>query len=213
MSQPRASRFSFKLRLPSFALHNNNNSSSGKEERKRRASSTEATRQNLEATPTASQGQTAQKTDDFSNNDRLVCPLCRNTIVASSNKSNKKKSGSSVNVGAVCKCRKGKNFFRRDPRRHSHAGTSEVNGSKDFTKPNLEYFEDEADLFEGLAEQGVSGLSDEDTGVCVTSSFPSLSPSSSTESHNPVKRRGPGLASKPGRVFIRKYFDPVTCEV
>ena len=203
MAQPRVSRFSFKLRLPFFArVH----TSSGKEERKRRASSTEGTRQNLEASQTASQGQTAQKTDDFSNNDRLVCPLCRNTI-ASSNKTSKKKSGSSVNVGAVCKCRKGKNFFRRDPRRHSHAGTSEVNGSKDF--PKLEYFEDEADLFEGLAEQGVSGLSDEDTGVCVTSSFPSLSPSSSTESsHNPVKRRGPGLASKPGIVNIRKYFDP-----
>ena len=150
------SRFSIKLKLPFFAL-----ASSAKQERKRRASSSEAERENVSTTTVtaaavaaaseALEGRCAQKTDD--SDDRSVCPVCKNPFSASSSSvSNKKKQS------GVCKCRRpfARSFFRRDPRRHSHAGTSEADSlrnklNKTLTTSNLEYFEDEADLFEGIA--------------------------------------------------------------
>ena len=216
--QPRQSRFSFKMRLPFFAALA---SASTKQERKRRASSSEATRENngpvFEAA--AFEGHTAQKTDDSASKEQQqqavldrLCPLCRNPTTASSKK-NKKSAGGGV--VAVCKCRKGKNFFRRDPRRHSHAGTSEGDGSlgtQKFSGNKLEFFEDEADLFEGIVQQkqqqpqgggqqqhsNATSLSEEDVGISAAS-FPSLSPSSSSEGNgnNLVRRRLPGLNPRP----------------
>ncbi len=224
--QPRQSRFSLKMRFPFLAALA---SSSTKEERKRRASSSEATRENngpvFEAA--AFEGQTAQKTDDSASKEQQqqqqadrLCPLCRNptTTASSSSKKNKKSAAGGGGVVAVCKCRKGKNFFRRDPRRHSHAGTSEGNGSlgtKKFSGSKLDFFEDEADLFEGIVQQkcqqpqsggqqqhsNATSLSEEDVGISAAS-FPSLSPSSSSEGNgnninNLVRRRLPGLNPRP----------------
>ena len=180
MSQPRHGRFSIKLRLPFFAL------ATAKTERKRRASSSENGAA-MEAA-TAFEGHAAPKTDDSSNSkqptDRL-CPSCKNQTAS------KKLNSSGVGSVVVCKCRKAKNFFRRDPRRHSHAGTSEPNSSlRTSSKSNLDYFEDEADLFEELVPDPrlSNATSDEDAGVCVAAS---LSPSTSSEGHRDrvVKRR------------------------
>ena len=171
------SRFSLKFRLPPFfALA----SSSSKQERKRRASSSEADREiaasSSEASPAAVaalEGRSAQKTDD--SDDRSLCPLCKNPLPTSASASAAAKKKQSV----VCKCRKslGRNFFRRDPRRHSHAGTSEVDilRNKVGKPPGLDYFEDEADLFDAIVRCPDETTSDVDVDAAASSSTSSTS--------------------------------------
>ena len=170
-------RFSLKFRLPPFfALA----SSSSKQERKRRASSSEADREIAAseassaavAAAAAAEGRSAQKTDD--SDDRSLCPLCKNPLATSGSASAAKKKQS-----GVCKCRKslGRNFFRRDPRRHSHAGTSEVDSLRNKVgKPSsLDYFEDEADLFDAIVQCPDETTSDADIDAAASSSTSSTS--------------------------------------
>lgn len=179
------SRFSLKFRLPPFfALA----SSSSKQERKRRASSSEADRE-IAASPEASstsaavlpsstssalEGRSAQKTDD--SDDRSLCPSCKNPVPTSSSASS---SAAKKKQSGVCKCRKslGRNFFRRDPRRHSHAGTSEADvlRSKVGKPSSLDYFEDEADLFDAIVRCPDETTSDVDVDAAASSSASSTS--------------------------------------
>jgi hypothetical protein len=117
------------------------------------------------------------------------------------------------------KASKKSGLFRRDPRRHSLAGSAAE--AKRATVPARDYFEDEADLFADVAPKpgGSSGecpldacptvvsfgepffrfagpesngtsLSDDDAGVFVASSGASLSPTPSAERHATFRRRG-----------------------
>jgi len=170
------SRFSLKLRLPFFAR------ASAKQERRRRASSSEAERENAAtAASEASEGRSAQKTDD--SDDRSVCPLCKNPLAVASGAS----SSSKKKLSGVCRCRKssGRNFFRRDPRRHSHAGTSEADSlrnklGKTSAATGLDYFDDEADLFDGIVR-----CPDETSDVDVDAAASSLSSSSTSNGRRP----------------------------
>jgi hypothetical protein len=100
------------MRLPFFALP------SAKLEFKRRASAAgETDRRNGAPTEAAAfEGRGDPKSDDGQVTDP-VCPQCKCPVASSKTKKL-----------SVCKCRKssGRSFFRRDPRRHSHAGTSAV---------------------------------------------------------------------------------------
>lgn len=150
--------FSFKLKFPSFIFatggqHGQNGQQAPAEDkRKRRNSSAEA--------PANGTGPVSSPT--------VIPP----SAVATCGSCSKK-------LPAECRCLptvqtrkppKKSGLFRWDPRRHSHAGAPAASGPKSRARrprpesavdPGVDFFEDEADLFEGLAPkpQGSSGES------------------------------------------------------